>query len=165
MNNISSFGLKALLTSDKTYPVGLPITQFSDDLDSIRVDESKLGESKMDLNGNLVRSKAASPIHLAMSLVPDSADDQAVAMLLNSNRIAKTNPPINDKINLIVYWPNSSIVTFRSGVIVSGPSSLSGTSAGRLGSNTYHFEFEDIFVANLATGLRAATGYLSGFMR
>lgn len=165
MENISSFGLMAVLTSSRTFPVGLPITKFADDNDSIRVPEFKLGDGKMDLNGNLIRSKNAQPVPLSMALIPDSAEDQALAMLLNANRIAKTNPPVDDSITLVVHWPNSSIVTYTKGIIVGGPASLSGTGAGRLSSNVYTFEFEDLYVANLATGARALSNYLAGFLR
>ena len=153
--DISAFGIGVYLGASKTYPVGLFIDAFADDEDAVNFTRSEVGGSQMDLNGKLVAWSSATPIELTIAVIPHSTADKTLAVLLAANRPANFTTEANDKITLIVNYPDFTIRTFTGGCIISGQSGASAKSAGRLASNSYTFNFADMTTIDVATGVNS----------
>ena len=152
---ISAFGIGVYLSASKTYPVGLFIDAFADDEDAVAFTRNEVGGSQMDLNGKLLAWSSANPIELTIGVIPHSAADKTLAVLLAANRPANFTTEANDRITLIVNYPDRTIRTFTGGCVIGGQSGASARSAGRLASNTYTFHFADMTTIDVATAVNS----------
>lgn len=144
MNDISSFGLQVRLSASETFPQGITITQFADDADPVDSPSQQVRDKAMGVNGDLIGWSRANPIPLSISVIPGSADDENLSILLEGNRPGRGKLPARDVINATVLYPDGTVRNFSSGFITDGPSAKSSASSGRLKSNTYQFAFENV---------------------
>ncbi len=144
-HNISGFGTTFLLIAPPLFPVGFPLTQFSDNTDPIDINELTIGSATMGLNGDLIFSEAANPIATTMSLIPNSIDDEAMQVLFTAGtptRGRKT-PRTAGKMTLVGTYPDGSTKSLFGGCLISykpGGSIASG-SPQSLKTNTYTFNW------------------------
>lgn len=143
MADISGFGLRAFLVASATFPQGIELTAFADDSDPLDFPVQTVAETAMGLNGDLLTWSSANPIMAALALIPDSADDRNMSILLEANRPARGKVPARDVLTLTVIYPSGKQTTCRLGSIISGPPSLGVASAGRLKTRIYQTAFED----------------------
>lgn len=160
MKQVGTFGLFAYLIASKTMPIGFPIKAFADDADSIQVHEADNGQAVLDLNGKVIRWTVASPISISIAVLPNTAEDDILAVIYNANRVSRTSKSVNDSINLMVNFPNGGIRTFVQGRIISGPSAYTATADGRMVGNIYTFAFGDQYALTVAAVLNTIAGQL-----
>lgn len=141
--NISGFLSKISIIASNTFPVGIYITDFADDVDPFEFSELTIAETKMAVNGQLLKWTTANAIPAKISVIPDSDSDIQLAILLEQNRAGYGKTDSNDTINMVVVYTNGNVVSFNNGYIVSGPTASGLSSAGRLKSKTYSFMFEN----------------------
>ena len=141
--DISGFGGSITLVASNTFPVGIIITQFADDADAFDLPALRIGESAMGLNGDLVKWSKAIALTLTINVIPNSPDDQNLAILANANRVAQGKLSARDIITATIAYPDGTIKTFTQGLITDSEFGLSVTSAGRMKSKPYSFTFQN----------------------
>lgn len=160
MNNIGTFGLLGYMVASRTMPIGFPIRAFADDADSIQVHEVANGTVVLDLNGKVIRWTVANPVTVSIAVVPNSPEDEILAVIYNANRVSQTVRPANDSINFVLRFPNGGVRTFTQGRIVGGPSAPTATADARLIGNVYTFAFGDQYSLTIASAINAVVGQL-----
>jgi hypothetical protein len=143
MADISGFGTIVALVASVTFPAVLPITQFADDVDPLDSSAIDIADKAMSLNGDPLFWAKAILIPMALGVVPASADDINLQILLNANRVAANKTSAGDVITATVTYPNGLVTTLARGRIISGPPVLSVASAARFKSRVYGFVIAD----------------------
>lgn len=144
MNDISGFGAKVQVVADKTFPAGFSLSQFSDDTDPFDLPSVQIRDKAMGLNGDLITWAKASPLGIALAVVPGSEDDRNLQALYDANRVGKGKTSAADKVTITVAYPDGRTLTLSEGCITDGPPGLGLASAGRLKTSTYQFAFENV---------------------
>lgn len=141
MADISGFGVGTYLIASATYPVGIQLTQYSDDTDWIAIDDLTLAEVAMAGNGELVTWSALNPISLSLSFIPGGDDDQLLSVLAERNRVGRGKTSARDEITLVNISPTGAVTTYTDGKLVTAPMGNSITSASRIKTKVYAFMF------------------------
>lgn len=141
-NNITGFGLIVTLVATGTFPIGFPITKFSDDSDPLDFASVKIGDTAMGLNGDLITWSKAVPLPMVLNVIPGSQDDINLGILANANRVAQGKIGAFDDITAVVTYPDGTVITLTGGKMTDAPFGSSVSSAGRLKTKTYAFSFE-----------------------
>lgn len=142
MENISGFGLIATVRASRTFPLGVPLTNFADDSDPLDIPGLQIADSAMGLNGDLISWSTANPIQVTLNLVPNSIDDIEMSILFEANRVGRGKIGARDVITMTLLYPSGNFVTLNQGIITDGSPSSAVSSAGRLKSKSYSFMFE-----------------------
>lgn len=142
-NDISGFGTVVALFATTTFPGGIEITQFSDDVDAFDTPAIQVADKKKGLNGDMVVWSVASAIDVTLSVISGSDDDINLGILLEANRPARGKIPARDSITATRTLPDGSALTLTNGVITNGAVGSSVASAGRQKTKVYTFAFED----------------------
>lgn len=143
MQDVSGYGTRIDISANRSFPEGFGVTEFADDADPINTPDNKVADGKMGLNGSLITWSTANAVMLDISVVPNSEDDQNLAILLENNRPGLGKAPVQDIVFATIIWPDGSQDQFGPGRIMEGPPAKSVASAGRLKSRTYKFMFEN----------------------
>lgn len=144
MQDISGFGLRAIIFADITFPNGLTITQFADDADPLDSPAITLAEAAMGLNGDMVTWSKPNTIPAVIAVVPNSDDDINLGILADANRVARGKRGTKDIIDIQFIYPDGTSVSKTRGVIVTATLGFPVASSGRMKSKVYGFMFEDI---------------------
>lgn len=144
MNDISVFGARVQLVASATFPSGITITQFADDADPFDTPSLQIRDKSMGVNGDLIAWSKANPLGLTISVVPNSEDDDNLAVLFEANRVGKGKQGARDVISVTALYPDGRSVSFTQGVITDGMPANSAASSGRMKSKTYTFAFENL---------------------
>ena len=143
-NDITGFGSAINLVASNTYPEGIAITQLADDADPLDMASVKIADTAMGVNGDLVKWSRAITKPLTLSVIPGSLDDINLAILASNNSASQGTINANDIITITVIYPDSSVITFVNGFITDAPFGSSISSAGRLKTKTYGFQFQSV---------------------
>jgi hypothetical protein len=141
--DISGSGSQVSLIASNTFPVGIIITQFSDDADAIDIPSIQIGDSAMGLNGDLITWSKANPLKLTLNVIPFSVQDDLLAILLEANRVGKGKISARDVITLTVLYPNNDFTIYTNGLITDGMPGNSVQGSGRLKTKAYSLTFEN----------------------
>jgi hypothetical protein len=144
MQNISGFNTLGWLIASNTFPIGFPVTQWSDDVDPIDIPVLQIGDGAMGLNGDLITWSKANPVRMTISQIPGSVTDNLLSILLNANRPSRGKIAANDIITFNFVLPDGTPVGLSPGTIISGMPGRSIASEGRQKTKTYEFMFEAI---------------------
>lgn len=144
MENISGFGLTVVLTASTTFPAGIPITQFADDVDPFDIPQLTIAETAMGLNGDMAAWSRATPVDVTLGILPNTPDDTNLALLLEANRVAKGKRGARDVITMTAMYPDGRTKVLQQGVVVTGMPANSVSTSGRYKSRPYGFRFENI---------------------
>lgn len=147
---IGGFGLVVSLRASNTFPAGLIIEQFADDADPFDFPDIEIAQIAMGLNGDLLTWSKATPLQVTLSVVPESDDDNNLAVVWQANRVGKNKQSARDIITLVGKYPSGYTVTLTNGKMTNGSPSNSISSAGRMKSKQYKFAFENILIARTA---------------
>lgn len=137
--NISGFGAVLTLIASNTFPAGLPITQFADDADPILINEIKIADTAMGLNGDLLAWNKPVPLPFTINVVPGSADDINLQILFDANTVGLGKNSAQDVISLTLIYPNLATVVFTGGIITDGAAGRGIQSSGRQKTKSYSF--------------------------
>lgn len=143
MKDISGTGLSIIVKASNTFPQGILCTSFPDDTDPMDFPDVTIAEYGMGLNGDLITWSSPQALPFSLSLIPGTPEEEAMAFLLEANRVAKGKKSAKDEITIVASYPNGTIKTLRPGRIVSGPSGHGIASGGRTKTPTYGFVFEN----------------------
>jgi len=145
MSDISSNGLVAKLTASVTYPAGIPLVNFASDVDPFDVPELEILNAESNINGEMVAWSVPKPVTVSIAVIPDSATDVLLGVLLSNNRVGFGKPSTKDLITIAVQYfgfPKPRIFTL--GRIQSGVFGTATNSSGRRKSKTYKFVFQEV---------------------
>lgn len=142
--DITGFGTVLTLVATSTFPVGFPITQFSDDADSLDFPNLVIAEANMGVNGDLISYSKASPIKMTINIIPNSLDDISLNILFQANRPGKGKSNRRDVITAVIIYPNLRIATLTNGRMLEGIPGLGVANSGRMKTRSYSFAFENI---------------------
>lgn len=148
---IGGFGLVVSLRASTTFPAGMVIEQFADDADPFDFPDIQIADVAMGLNGDLLSWSKAIPLTVTLSVVPESTDDNNLAVLLAANRVGKSKQSALDEITLVGQYPSGAVVTLTGGKMTNGSISNSVASSGRMKSKQYKFAFENIIIARIGS--------------
>lgn len=140
--NISGFLSQITVLASNTYPIPISITQFGDDVDPFDFPELTIGDTKMNVNGELLFWESANPIAFNLSVIADSDDDALLSILLEANRAAGGKTVAYDEITIVGYYPDGNIITLYNGFLIKGSPGTGVQSAGRFKTKTYSFVFQ-----------------------
>lgn len=143
--NISGFGLSVSLIASNTFPVGLILTDFADDVDPFDFPELTIGDAKSTPNGPLVYWTSVNPIAVNLAVIPNSYSDIQLAILLENNRGGANKISSYDLITMTAIYPNNPEATLvlSNGYIIKGVPSTGMAGSGRQKTKTYSFVFEN----------------------
>lgn len=142
--DISAFGIRLRLIASTTFPVGIDITQFADDGDSLDMPSQQIADKAMGLNGDLITWSKANPLNLTINVIPNSDDDRNLSVLLEANRVARGKFGSRDTITLTAIYPDGKSITWDEGRITDGIPGLALASSGRMKTKPYIFTFENL---------------------
>lgn len=143
-NDITGFGAAVSLVASVTYPAGIAITQAADDVDVLDMPSVKIADVAMGVNGDLVKWSRAIAKPVTISVIPGSLDDINLAILAQNNNAAQGQINNRDVITLTIVYPDGSTITYSNGFITDAMFGNSVSSAGRLKSKTYAFQFQSV---------------------
>lgn len=143
-NDITGFGAAINLIASNTYPAGIAITQLADDADPLDMASVKIADTAMGVNGDLVKWSRAITKPLTLSVIPGSLDDINLAVLASNNSASQGTINANDSITITVVYPDGSTITFANGFLTDAPFGNGISSAGRLKTKTYGFQFQSV---------------------
>lgn len=141
---IAGFGTIVTLVASTTFPTALPLSQFSDDADSLDMPSIEIAQVAMGMNGNLVSWPHAVPVPVTISLIPGSDDDENMQALAQANRVGTNKNSANDIININVVYPSGKQISFKGGKLTNAPIGNSIAANGRLKTKVYSFMFESV---------------------
>ncbi len=139
--NISGYGLVATFVASNTFPLGLPITQFSDDGDPLTIADVKIGDVAMGLNGDLQAWEKAVALPVVINVIPGSVDDQNLQILAKANRVQQGQSSANDVISVTILYPDLQPIVFSGGIITDAAFGRTVQSSGRQKGKLYGFMF------------------------
>ncbi len=140
--NVSGFGLVVTLIADKTFPVGLPITQFADDADPLDMSSIDIADTGMGLNGDLVVWQKAAKLPMVLNVIPNTTDDINLQILADANRVARGKNSAKDSISATILYPDGTTVVLSGGVMVNAQFGRGVSSQMRIKTKTYAFVFQ-----------------------
>lgn len=143
MENISGFGTVGTLIASNTYPLGIVLTKFADDVDPIDVPSVSIADLTMGVNGDGIAQSKAAALLVNISVIPGTLQDTALSTLLNANRVGIGKISARDVITFTYVLPNSTLnqATFFDGIITDGSFGISISSSGRFKTRVYNFKF------------------------
>lgn len=143
-NDITGYGLVVVLQCSSTFPEGLTITQFADDSDPLDVSATKIGDTSMGLNGDGIKWSKAVMNPMVLRVIPNSVDDQNLAILASANRVTQGAANAQDVIQAVITYPDGSVISMSNGFITDAPFGTGVSSAGRLKTKEYTFSFSGV---------------------
>jgi hypothetical protein len=142
--DVSGFGLVMNIIADTTFPVGVTIDQFADDVDPLDLPEMKTGDFSMGVNGDLIFWSKAMAIEIKVGVINGSDDDINLGILFDANRVAQGKTSARDNLTLTAVYPSGATITLTNGKVVSGMPGSSLASSGKFKSKTYSYVFQNI---------------------
>lgn len=140
--NIAGFGTVITIIADKTFPVGFTVTQFADDADPLSFDAVRIADTSMGVNGDLLNWARATPLPMALNVIPGTEDDINLQILADANRVGQGKSGANDIIRATVVYPDGTTVILTGGVMTDAQFGLGISSSGRKKTKAYAFAFE-----------------------
>ena len=116
--NVSAFGLRVVLQASVTFPFGTTFTNFGDDTDPLDIPSLQIGDTGMNINGNLVTWSKANPIKVTLSLVTASEDDQTMSIIFQANRVGRGKKSVNDVMNMSIFYPDGRLALLNNGCLL-----------------------------------------------
>ena len=101
-----------------------------------------IADAEMGLNGDLITWAKAVRLNAILAVIPGSADDLNLQILLDANRVAQGKNSVQDLITLTMVYPDTSQVTLTNGKLLSGMPGRSIASSGKQKTKVYGFAFE-----------------------
>lgn len=141
--DISAMGIKATLIAAPSYPVGITMTQFADDGDSLNIPDLTIMQSGMGVNGDMVVWRTAVPCEVDVNLIPGTEECLAMENLFKLNMTQKNKVSSKDVLTLTINHPNGKIDILTHGYIVGGKPVQDYSANGRAKTRTFRMVFEN----------------------
>lgn len=141
--DVSAMGLKVLIKAAPSFPVGIEVTHFADDGDSLNISEITTMESGMGVNGDLVVWRVATPCEVELNVIPGTDECKDLETLFNLNMTQNNRVSSKDVISMVITHPDGHQSVLSNGYIVGGKPVQDYSSAGRANSRAFRFVFEN----------------------
>lgn len=141
--DVSAMGLKVLIKAAPSFPVGIEVTHFADDGDSLNISDITTMESAVGVNGDLVVWRVATPCELSINVIPGTDECKDLETLFNLNMTQKNRVSSKDIITMVITHPNGKQTVLSNGYIVGGKPAQDYSSNGRANSREFRFVFEN----------------------
>lgn len=141
--SVTGFGIVITFIASNTFPTGLPISQFADDSDPVMINDVKIADTAMGLNGDLLTWNRAVPLPLTINVIAGTPDDVNLLILANANRVAQGKNGANDVVSATIVYPDGSVIILTGGVITDAAFGRGVTSQGKQRTRTYSFVFSN----------------------
>ena len=141
--DVSAMGLKVLVQATPSFPVGIEITHFADDGDSLNITDITTMESAMGVNGDLVVWRVATPCEIELNVIPGTDECNDLETLFNLNMTQKNRVSSKDVITMVITHPDGKQSVLTNGYIIGGKPVQDYSSAGRANSRSFRFVFEN----------------------
>lgn len=141
MVNISGFGTKVQIVALQSFPVGFTVEAFTDDQDALTIENIESVGYQLTYDGGICMYDKAAVVRVSLSVIPNTADDINLKLLLAARKGGFKWLPIQDVTSMLVSYPDGGKVAFSNGTIISGPLGDSIQQSGRRKSNTFTFVF------------------------
>lgn len=142
-NDISAMGIKAILIAAPSYPVGIEMTHFADDGDSLDASDMTIMQSGMGVNGDLVVWRVATPTTISINLIPGTPECDQMENLFKLNMTQKNKVSSKDVLTLTIVHPDGTTHILTNGYLVSGKPLQGYSSNGRAKTRTFSMVFEN----------------------
>lgn len=144
MENISAFGGSMVLAASTTFPAGITLTQWADDVDPLDVPDQEIAQTAYGVNGTMVAWSRATGLDVAVAVVPNGNDDRNLALLTEANRVSYGKRSADDVLTLTVMYADGRKKIFSQGKLVNGSPALGISQSGRLKTRTYRMRFQSV---------------------
>ena len=141
--NVSGFGSVVTIIASNTFPQGIIITQFSDDIDALDLPGVKIADLAMGVNGDLIKWNRAAILPASVGVIPGSDDDINLQILAEANRVGQGKVSAQDVITITVVYPDGTSTTLSQGSMTDAPFGKSIAGTGREKSKVYVFGFQN----------------------
>lgn len=141
--DVSGFGVVVALVASVTFPAGIPISQFANDVDPLDFAAVKIADVAMGLNGDLITWAKAVALPMVLNVIPGSDDDTNLQILAEANRVGQGKISNYDVISATVVYPDGSTVTLTNGKITDATFGRSILAEGRQKTRPYSFQFQN----------------------
>lgn len=141
--DISAMGIKATILAVPSYPVGITLTQFADDGDSLNIPDMTIMQSGMGVNGDMVVWRTAVPCEVDINLIPGTGECLAMENLFKLNMTQKNKVSSKDVLTMTINHPNGKIDILTNGYIIGGKPVQDYSSNGRAKTRTFRLVFEN----------------------
>ena len=142
-SNVAGFGTVIVLVASNTFPAGILITQFSDDVDAVDLPGVKISDLAMGVNGDLIKWSRAAVLPASIGVIPGSNDDINLSILAEANRVGQGKVSAQDIITLTITYPDGTATVLSQGSITDAPFGKSIAGTGREKSKVYVFGFQN----------------------
>lgn len=141
--DVSAMGLKVLIKATPSFPLGIEVTHFADDGESLAISDLTTMESGMGVNGDLVVWRVATPCEAEINVIPNTDECKDLETLFNLNMTQNNRVSSKDVITMVVTHPNGKQTVLTNGYIIGGKPVQDYSSTGRANSRTFRFVFEN----------------------
>lgn len=141
--DVSAMGLKVLVKAAPSFPVGIEVTHFADDGDSLNISDIQTMESAVGVNGDLVVWRVATPCELSINVIPGTDECRDLETLFNLNMTQKNRVSSKDIITMVITHPDGKQTVLSNGYIIGGKPAQDYSSNGRANSREFRFVFEN----------------------
>lgn len=141
--DVSAMGLKVLIKAVPSFPVGIEITHFADDGDSLNISDIQTMESAVGVNGDLVVWRVATPCELSINVIPGTDECKDLETLFNLNMTQRNRVSSKDVLTMVITHPDGKQTVLSNGYIVGGKPAQDYSSNGRANSREFRFVFEN----------------------
>ena len=141
--DVSAMGLKVLIKARPSFPVGIEVTHFADDGDSLNISDITTMESAVGVNGDLVVWRVATPCEISLNVIPGSDECKDLETLFNLNMTQKNRVSSKDIITMVITHPDGKQTVLSNGYIIGGKPAQDYSSNGRANSREFRFVFEN----------------------
>lgn len=141
--DVSAMGLKVLIKAVPSFPVGIEITHFADDGDSLNISDIQTMESAVGVNGDLVVWRVATPCEISVNVIPGTDECKDLETLFNLNMTQKNRVASKDILTMVITHPDGKQTVLSNGYIVGGKPAQDYSSNGRANSREFRFVFEN----------------------
>lgn len=141
--DVSAMGIKATIVALPSYPVGITLTKFADDGDSLNVPEMTIMQSGMGVNGDLVVWRTATPVTIDVNLIPGTDECRDMENLFKLNMTQKNKVSTKDVLTMTIEHPDGRTSILTNGYIVAGAPIQDYSSAGRAKTRHFQMVFEN----------------------
>lgn len=142
-SNVSASGFFISIVAIPTFPVGIVLTTFADDIDPLDIPSIQIGDTAREVNGGMVYWKTPTNTKVVLAVLPGTLEARLLNILFLANKAKKFGINLTDTITLTAFYPDLSFNTLINGRITAGSPGSGVAANARKKTLTYEFTFED----------------------
>lgn len=140
---VAAKGMVISLSTTITYPIGVTLTNFTDDIDPVDYEQNKIADTAKEVNGKLVMWSIANPNIVRIGALPGTPEAAILNILYIANKPTPYGFNLTDVVNMTILFPDLQSTTLTNGFLTAGPPGPGVATQQRKKSLVYEFSFED----------------------